>query len=82
MSSQLVKLAIRWLTAQAINAVQTCGSAGTAALLILAIVGAVIVPWAMHGPGRVIERGAAVHPAAAFPPLVPAGFHAAARASP
>ena len=38
-SSQLTKLAIPWLTAQAINAVQTSGSAGgqSAALLIVPI---------------------------------------------
>jgi ABC-type multidrug transport system fused ATPase/permease subunit len=60
--SQLTKLAVPWLTAQAINAVQTSGAAGghSAAVLILLIVAATIVSWAMHGPGRVMERTVAV----------------------
>ena len=61
--SQLVKLAIPWLTAQAINAIQLhgTGSVARAAVLILAIVLATVLSWAMHGPGRVIERTVAVH---------------------
>jgi ATP-binding cassette subfamily B protein len=61
--SQLVRLAIPWLTAQAINAVQTSGTAGSglsAAVLIMLILGATVASWVMHGPGRVIERTVAV----------------------
>jgi ATP-binding cassette, subfamily B, bacterial len=61
-SSQLVKLAIPWLTAQAINALQLSGtdSIGHAALLILGILIATTVSWAMHGPGRILERSIGV----------------------
>jgi ABC-type multidrug transport system fused ATPase/permease subunit len=61
-ASQVVKLAVPWLTAQAINALQVSGSGsiGQAAGLILLIVLATIVSWMMHGPGRIIERSVAV----------------------
>jgi ATP-binding cassette subfamily B protein len=62
-SSQLTRLAIPWLTAQAINAVQTSGTGAaglSAAALILLILGATVASWVMHGPGRVIERTVAV----------------------
>jgi ABC-type multidrug transport system fused ATPase/permease subunit len=59
-SSQLVKLGIPWLTAQAINALQLSGSVGHAAMLILCILLATTVSWAMHGPGRIIERSISV----------------------
>ncbi|MGZ8264716.1 MAG: ABC transporter transmembrane domain-containing protein [Burkholderiales bacterium] len=61
-SSQLVKLAIPWLTAQAINAIQLegTGSIPRAAMLIVLIVLATVLSWLMHGPGRVIERSVAV----------------------
>ena len=61
-SSQLVKLGIPWLTAQAINALQISGtgSIGQAAMLILCILLATTVSWAMHGPGRIIERSIGV----------------------
>src|SRR4051795_9648615 len=57
-ASQVTKLAIPWLTALAINTIQTnaAGSFGHASLLIGLIVLATLVSWAMHGPGRVIER--------------------------
>lgn len=60
--SQLIKLCIPWLAAQAINTIQTSGvehlaGAGFYMLLIILTVGA---SWAMHGPGRVIERNVAV----------------------
>lgn len=60
--SQLIKLAIPWLAAQAINTIQTTGvanltGAGFYMLLIILTVGA---SWAMHGPGRIIERNVAV----------------------
>jgi len=60
--SQLVKLSIPWLTAQAINALQISGtgSAGHAAILIVCILAATTISWAMHGPGRVLERSIGV----------------------
>lgn len=61
-ASQLVKLLVPWLTAQAINTLQR-GHAGAAAAClpyIAGIVGAYVVCWALHGPGRVIERTVAL----------------------
>lgn len=60
--SQLVKLAVPWLAAKAINAVQVSGgrNLGEAGLLILFILLAVAVSWAMHGPGRVLERSVGI----------------------
>jgi ATP-binding cassette, subfamily B, bacterial len=61
-ASQLVKLGVPWLAAQAINAVQLAGGAGlaSAAAWAAAIVGTCALCWALHGPGRVIERGVGV----------------------
>lgn len=61
--SQLVKLLIPWLAAQAINTIQTSGvddlvGAGCyMAMIILTMA----VSWGMHGPGRILERNVAVH---------------------
>jgi ABC-type multidrug transport system fused ATPase/permease subunit len=62
--SQLVKLLVPWLAAQAIDSLQK-GSAGGAALgsalpWVGAILAAFVVSWAMHGPGRVLERSVAI----------------------
>lgn len=56
--SQVVKLAIPWLAAQAINSLQKEGVAGAAGTLwwILAILGVSALTWLLHGPGRVLER--------------------------
>ena len=56
--SQLVKLLVPWFTAQAINTLQLGGPAASAACLpwIGGIVGVYLLCWALHGPGRVIER--------------------------
>ncbi len=56
--SQLVKLTVPWLAGQAINTVQgqAVGHVSHAALLMGAIVLVYCVAWAMHGPGRVLER--------------------------
>jgi ATP-binding cassette subfamily B protein len=56
--SQLVKLCVPWLAGQAINTVQghTSNRASHAALLMGGIVLVYCVAWAMHGPGRVLER--------------------------
>jgi ATP-binding cassette, subfamily B, bacterial len=61
-TSQLMKLALPWLTAQAINAIQTRGTGGMAdaARWIGAIVALNIGVWLLHGPGRVLERGVAM----------------------
>jgi ATP-binding cassette, subfamily B, bacterial len=61
--SQSIKLVIPWLAAQAINDLQQSGAAavGNAAayvgLVMLSLVGA----WALHGPGRVLERAVGIH---------------------
>jgi ATP-binding cassette, subfamily B, bacterial len=56
--SQLVKLLVPWLTAQAIDTLQR-GQAGAAAAClpwVAGIVGVYVACWSLHGPGRVIER--------------------------
>jgi ABC-type multidrug transport system fused ATPase/permease subunit len=60
-SSQIVKLLVPYLAAQAINHLQagTHGFAG-AALWIPAIIGVYTLTWLMHGPGRVLERSVGV----------------------
>ncbi len=60
--SQLTKLATPWLAAQAINAIQQGGFEGLsrAGVLIAAILAAALLSWALHGPGRVLERSVAV----------------------
>lgn len=61
--SELVKLAIPWLAAQAINTIQRGGpdALSRAGLLVMAVLGTALLSWALHGPGRVIERGVAMH---------------------
>ncbi|HEY9238821.1 MAG TPA: ABC transporter ATP-binding protein, partial [Burkholderiaceae bacterium] len=56
--SQLVKLLVPWFTAQAINTLQLGGSAAAGDCLpwIGGIVAVYVACWALHGPGRVIER--------------------------
>ena len=61
-SSQLVKLCIPWLAAQAINTIQVSGvqnlqQAGSLMVLILA---ASVLSWALHGPGRILERSVGI----------------------
>src|SRR5581483_6473295 len=60
--SQLIKLVIPWLAAKAINAVQLSGGQDLqhAGLLILLILLAAAGSWALHGPGRVIERSVGI----------------------
>ena len=82
--SQLVKLGVPWFAAQAINALQQNGpgaaqrAAGFIALVMLTFVAA----WAMHGPGRLIERAVGIrirtaHADAMFAKLmrVPMAWH-------
>ena len=56
--SQLVKLAVPWLTAQAINTLQRAqpGAVGACLPWVAAILGVYLACWSLHGPGRVIER--------------------------
>jgi ATP-binding cassette subfamily B protein len=60
--SQLIKLGIPWLAAQAINAIQLAGNDNLrhAGWLMLAIFGTCVVSWALHGPGRIMERAVAI----------------------
>lgn len=60
--SQLFKLAVPWLAGQAINEIQSGGLAGLphAGLLLAGVFAATAASWAMHGPGRVLERNAAM----------------------
>lgn len=63
LGSQLFRLAVPWLTAQAIDAVQRGGleGVGTAGRWLLAGFLATAASWALHGPGRVLERNVALH---------------------
>jgi ATP-binding cassette subfamily B protein len=56
--SQLVKLLVPWFSAKAIDTLQRGGPRAAAQCLpwIAGIVGTYIACWALHGPGRVIER--------------------------
>lgn len=58
----VVNLLGPWFTAQAVNALQTGGAeaVGEAARLMLATLAVCAVGWTMHGPGRVLERLAAL----------------------
>jgi ABC-type multidrug transport system fused ATPase/permease subunit len=57
-----VKLTIPWLAAQAINAIQVEGAAAlsSAAGYVAAIFAVYVAAWAMHGPGRILERRVAL----------------------
>lgn len=61
--SQLVKLLIPWLAAQAINTIQTSGVDDLvgAGFYMAMIILTMAVSWGMHGPGRILERNVAVH---------------------
>ena len=58
----LVNLLGPWYTAQAVNALQigSAGAVAEAGWYLLATLGVSAVGWALHGPGRVLERFAAV----------------------
>ena len=57
--SQIVRLAMPWLAAQAINALQK-GQVATAGRWIAVLMGVYLVSWLLHGPGRVLERNVGV----------------------
>ena len=61
-ASQVLKLGVPWLAAQAINAIQTSGRGGlrSAAVWIAAILALHATAWLLHGPARVLERGVAL----------------------
>jgi len=58
MASQAVKLAVPWLAAQAIDALQKGGPGSLERALgwVVAVLGASVASWLCHGPGRVLER--------------------------
>jgi ABC-type multidrug transport system fused ATPase/permease subunit len=60
--SQVVKLGVPWLAAQAINAIQLQGAdgLGRAGMLMGLVFLASVVAWLLHGPGRVLERSVAI----------------------
>jgi ABC-type multidrug transport system fused ATPase/permease subunit len=62
LGSQGLKLALPWIAAQAINAVQTGGRAGlaTAAVWVAWAMALHVASWLLHGPARVLERRAAL----------------------
>ena len=61
-ASQVVKLAVPWMAAQAINTLQVggTGDAWSALAWIGGIIGLFSLSWALHGPGRILERSVGV----------------------
>lgn len=61
-AAQAVRLTIPWFFGQAVNAIQTAGGQdlALAGWNMAMMFGACVVAWAMHGPGRVLERFMAV----------------------
>jgi len=59
-ASQLVKLCVPWFAAKAVDALQAGGPGmlGHALLCVAGVLAAYIGSWALHGPGRVLERTA------------------------
>ena len=58
-AAQLLRLAMPWLAAQAINALQL-DDLVTAGRWIVYLIGLYLLSWALHGPGRVLERNVGV----------------------
>jgi ABC-type multidrug transport system fused ATPase/permease subunit len=60
--AQVVRLAIPWLFGCAVNALQEQGEDGVrrAGWYLLAMLGAALIAWAMHGPARIVERRVAL----------------------
>lgn len=56
--AQLLRLAVPWLSAQAINALQLGGASAlrSAAGWVGVVVVVQVLTWMLHGPGRVLER--------------------------
>ncbi|MFT4102690.1 MAG: ABC transporter ATP-binding protein [Burkholderiaceae bacterium] len=61
-ASQLLKLAVPYFAGQAINAIQGGGveALGRAGGLLAAMFGVTLASWALHGPGRIMERNVAL----------------------
>ena len=63
-ASQLVKLGVPWLAAQAIDTLQQGAGGGSPLGSALPWVGAILaafaISWVLHGPGRVLERRVAI----------------------
>ncbi|MDM0105798.1 ABC transporter ATP-binding protein [Variovorax sp. J22R24] len=53
--SQLLRLTMPWLAAQAINALQT-SDVESSGKWIAALAGIYVFSWVIHGPGRILER--------------------------
>ncbi len=63
LAGQIVKLFVPYLAAQAINLIQVAGPnyLRDAGFYLVAVFGAFTLSWALHGPGRVLERKLAIH---------------------
>ncbi len=61
--SQIIKLSLPYLSAQAINLIQVAQPDYLikAGWYLLAVFGALVLSWLLHGPGRIIERNVAIH---------------------
>ncbi|RZL90152.1 MAG: ABC transporter ATP-binding protein [Variovorax sp.] len=59
-SSQLLRLMMPWLAAQAINGLQT-GDITSSGRWIAALAGIYVLSWVVHGPGRILERNVGLH---------------------
>ncbi len=61
-TSQVIKLLVPWLAAQAINALQSGqpGALAAAARAVALILLTYAATWALHGPGRILERSVGV----------------------
>jgi ATP-binding cassette, subfamily B, bacterial len=62
LASQLFKLAVPWLSGQAIEAIQRGGLAGVneAGRWLALVFAATLASWLLHGPGRILERNVAL----------------------
>ncbi|MFZ2089260.1 MAG: ABC transporter ATP-binding protein [Desulfobaccales bacterium] len=63
LAGQIIKLFVPYLAAQAINLIQVAGPnyLRDAGYYLLAVFGAFVLSWALHGPGRIFERKLAIH---------------------
>jgi ATP-binding cassette subfamily B protein len=61
--SQILRLALPYLAAQAINEIQVAqpNYLINAGWYLLAVFGTLVVSWLLHGPGRIMERNIAIH---------------------
>ncbi len=62
LASQLFKLAVPWLAGNAINLIQSGGlqAMNEAARWLAMVFAAIVASWVLHGPGRILERNAAL----------------------